>query len=599
VVRRTAEPGAGEQAAKALNNLSAAIARDDEDFDAETVTRAFLASSAALSAKVTGVALDVHEVNTVYAYRDRFELTPRERFVIGRTMCQHGLLAPGWRALAGATTVGDIVAIALAETSSSIRVGALRELGTAGFRAGATETATRFENIDVLDVYLYLDTSEEAEVRAAVADLLPQSGLVARELLLALIAGGGDVGAHRLLVGELISSDPTAACDLVAEAPMWLEPDPEQRLLARACDVGEPGLQALDEAGKLGERLAQRLRARSGRLDLSPMIDQLTDDDAQVRRHALESLVDAGVAIPPRLIAAALTTERDTFAFDSDQRKELELRALQLHTVEELMTYVSWLDSKTGPALQAAARRDDGAPAIERARRIARDGPMAERLATIEREVTASDEPVARRAAIGELAEQFGEFLDSQLLENALDAIAERVDPDRDAELARPHTESADIFASRTALRILAACGDPRDLRTLVSGLDAAHGALHDVLSDGAMRAAPSMDELLDLVAALTDAPERHFPAILRLATSSGREVSRERLRALFEDADDDIRVAAVGRLIALESRESLEQTLDAYVEGDHYRYYNVIGILDRVLYAPDAIAEETRARIA
>jgi len=220
---------------------------------------------------------------------------------------------------------------------------------------------------------VYLANSDD-EVRAAAAELLPDSELAERDLVLALIAARGDIGAHRLLVSELISSDPTAACDLVAEAPTWLEPDTAKRLVALARDVGESGREALEESGRQGERLAWRLRARSGRLDLSQTVDLLSDDSAEVRRHALEALIDADVAIPPSMIATTLEGERGAFRLDSEDRSELALRGLQLHSVDELMAYVSWLDSTTGLALWAAARRDDGAAAIARARCKASDG---------------------------------------------------------------------------------------------------------------------------------------------------------------------------------------------------------------------------------
>jgi len=111
MVARQAEPGSGEQAVRALRKLSAAIAGGEENIEAETVTRAHLAATAALSASVSGTVLDVHEVNSVYTYRDCLRLTAREQVLIGRTMCEHGLLAPGWRALAGEVTVTNIAAL--------------------------------------------------------------------------------------------------------------------------------------------------------------------------------------------------------------------------------------------------------------------------------------------------------------------------------------------------------------------------------------------------------------------------------------------------------------------------------------------------------
>lgn len=146
-------------------------------------------------------------------------------------------------------TVGGVAALAISETDTLICVGALRELGAAGFRAGVSEITARFEGLDVLDVYVLLAGSDDVEVRAALAELLPDSGLAERELVLALLVARGDIGAHRLLVRELMSSDPSAVCELVAEAPTWLEDDSEELLLAHARNLsGAALLEGLAEA---------------------------------------------------------------------------------------------------------------------------------------------------------------------------------------------------------------------------------------------------------------------------------------------------------------------------------------------------------------
>lgn len=590
------------QASTALREIGALAAGDTEVAEDEAIARAHLAATALLAKRVNGVTLGVHEINNVYLYRESLRLSTSEQFLVGRTMCEFGFLAPGWRALQPDVTAEDLLSLLITDTSTAVRTGALKELGAAGIAAGVRDAAERKDGLDLVDIWLYLANEDDDAVRSAVAEALPQSGLPDVDVLLALIAASGSAEANTLLVERLVSSDPTAACELIADSPTSLGGDLEEQLLARASDVTAVGLESLEAAGVQGTRLAWRLRARSGRLKLETMVRLLNSDKAGVRRAALEALIDAGVPLPLQLFASTFERDKDSFPFDSRNRSALALRALSLHPVDDLLDHVSWLDSESGLALHAAARRDDGHAALERARRILSGGLPDERAAAIEREAARSTNPETGRAEALRIAERFHDFLDSQLCVHALNALAVQPDVSSDAALARRFAvEEDDTFTLRASARILSACAHKRDLGLLVGMLDrVVEHDLRQTLLEGSLRAAGNnVDRVLDLVGSTSESPERHIPTILRHAAASRLPVAEERLLKLLDDEHDEVRVAAVACLVEIQTREQLEATLQSYANRGGYRYYNVVGILDRVLYAPEAVAAQTRARIS
>ncbi len=586
------EDGSEHEAAAALRRLAEAITRNEEPPSEEKILRAHLAATAMLSQQVSEAVLDSHQANALYRHRDDFELGWPEQRLLYRSMCEYGLLIPGWRMLPRERGIVDLLLAAATDSSATVRRGALRELGASGLRDAAHELTGPVDTLDVLDVYLQLSRDEDSSVRDLVARFLPASGLGETDLLLGLIVASGGSRAARILIERLIPMDPSAACWLVADFASALDDDVKDRLVERAQDIDQESLEELEGSGRAGWALALRIRARSGRLDDS--LARSLDGKLAVRSAAVAALIEVDVELSPSLVVRLLASDDRSTALGALGRDDaLLLRALEKVPGSVLLEYVDWLSTETAVALHAAARRSDNGEALARARGILGDGLKREREQAIERYVAGSREPEEALRSAHRLADRFGDFLDATLVSAALSAIAEHPDPAVDADLARAHVDG-EYGLPAAAARVLALCGDPKDLVYLVQRSDKVFRADLDELLAGALRAAgEDVDRVLDVIRDELENASAQVAALLRLARARDLRVRDETLLELLYDESDQVRLAAGRLLVATRDSKDLVPVLEHYADSDRYRYYNVVGLLDRVLYGPFCVAAQ------
>jgi hypothetical protein len=365
------EEGAAAQAHSALGRL--AVGGDDD----AALVRAHLAVAARMSWGLTSAALDVHDVNRLYQYRDRIDLTAEEQSLVVRTAVLHGVTAPVWGLLKynDEQALTWLMQVLLDDREAHIRAGAAAELGPAGINELVDVVVSRGVSAETALRRLLSDDS--SAVRHVVIDAVASSDRGEAESILRDLLGN-DVESVRVferLGMVLVERDANDALDHAATTPAWVQQDFLDALRACADDLPRDRLVAMLDGNASTKVLAlQLLAARSDdRTDVRALLE---DQSVNVRRAALTTLTHRGVVLDLAEIDRALGDDSPTAAFRAltgDGPTEEQLRRQQSHYAARTNERAS----STGPNFAAAMHSPRRSRPATRARRISLAGAWA------------------------------------------------------------------------------------------------------------------------------------------------------------------------------------------------------------------------------
>jgi hypothetical protein len=160
-----------------------------------------------------------------------------------------------------------------------------------------------------------------------------------------------------------------------------------------------------------------------------------------------------------------------------------------------------------------------------------------------------------------------------------------------DAELAIRHL---DTTSSRDdAARLLAHTGRAEHLTVLIAAAIATYDEdSRRALLERAVEQAGPERVLEDVVAA--EGGDRVLRALLTAAAENGYDIPREALMPHLVNKDNDARRAALRVMTQALDRDSLASLLDGLANTS--RYYDVVGILDRMVHGPSFAQARARA---
>ena len=588
--------GDGQAAdAQAANALQALVTGNAE---AVTLVRAHLAIAARVSVGLTQSTLDIHDMNRLYEYREEIDPTQDERLMLVRTASVNQLAVPVW----GIVKLEDddpviwLARTLLEDRDDHVRAGASAELGTKGIHE--VVRVLRERGVEAKDVYeRLLESSSDAVRRTAIA-ALGSSGLPEAESMLRQHSVDGDsVLVFEQLAMFLASGDPGAAVDHAAESPSWVTPSFRAALIARARDLPQDRLAALlsgtIEAKVLGLQLAS---ARSDELS-GEVLGLLADRSPRVRRAAIATCTARGVKLADNVVEKALEDSDGHTPFFGFSEPELSNETLRrgqlvLQTAASRAASVNWANLRGGDALASAVMAGD-VGAAELARRSLGDDLPSIRETCLEARLAASENDT-QRGFIQTMADEHRGLLDRLWVDGAIAGLVGAQNYEAgDAELAVRHID--DAMRGDHAAKLLAATATAEHLDPLVAAAGATRdAAVRQRLIERAVEqcGASAVLERVDSV----DDPDRLLQVLLALLADSEHSLPREAILPYLYRRDNGVRRSALRALIVGLTHDELSEFLDAQ-SRTLPRYYEVVGILDRLVYGPafaQARARET-----
>lgn len=558
-------PAVGDQIAEIARTLAPAFDTGDlgdvaaELGDANEIAflavRSVLLSAALVSVSGTSeMSLPIHELNTLYRFRDRLRATRGEIRLLFRTLLGEDCdVKPGWfwfRDDEPGSILRDLVFVALFEQDGTVRARAFEILRRTrvsifdkGFQGQALERSLGSIPADIqAGAWAYLvdvATHDDVDMLRELASNTWLEGRV--EWLQAWVEMGRDL--NKFL--------PTTPDPQLISEPM------KELILAEVSRLSEESLRALRSLpiAELREAALTELRARGLRAN--------GDDDT------------AGSAVPLSMLAAlSFIPNRGLEPAETDEQ---QYARLSREGDGSLQKSLDWYELDAPVSYRLLVER--GEIPREVARNDLRDGFRRIRGESYQRLERAKGSEAA--AGYNEVFEKYQKFITRMFTAGALTALAAEPTVE-DVPPAREFL--GDSLARLAALRIIASAGDGRDAHDLIEIARSSYGDERKLALGGVTRlAADRLETARRLLASEAGELRR---AALPLIGALPDEDALPFLEELLLDADEGIRVAAVACLRNRVGRERLTEILWQYIDHGTY-FYNVVAWLDRIIYAP------------
>ena len=585
----------GLREASDLSSFSA----DADRFD---LLRAHLAMETLVSRRVSHELLNVHALNALYLDKERLDAEEAELGLILRTLVAPDLIVSGWywHGAKQPEFPAWLLGMAVFDDVESVRRGAYELLTKAGEPLVVDDRETFLSMMveenepsvqRALVSFLASRVSEE-EVTA----LSGQEGVALTSSQMAELRGRVlEVNDSARFYSEQSSVE--ALHNWALEALGESIHSVDEPLLAEGLAAPDPRLRLLVAEELLGRGSLDETRARQLISEGSPPV---------LRAVGFKALAQAGELLDPAEVKLALNPP--SAPTDPSTQGLLNLGGL-LSISSRPLTSLSPKDvddvlaevyrSLPDEAVSADVEWLGGVPAYRVAleRELitgddARQG-LANRFEGLRDSYFGHLETTFGQAAVDHSRPQLDQienFVVSEFATEALLAIS-KLPKEGDADLARSYTFGEQPLVA--AVQVLCQIGEDSDVPPLLELVDTVHGELRTQAIEACATLA-SLERLLGLIS--SGEPAVVCEALRMLAQ---REVLIEPslLLTTLNSDDANVRRAGVGYLLASEP-DGLEEWLRSYSSQDRY-FYDVVRMLDCVLYAPSSVGDALRAELA
>lgn len=562
------------------------------------VGRLYLFASVLMIGRYNNNVLGVHEINTMYLHKERFDTTGFEKSLILRTLIGDANdTIPGcyWFRDFPPDDVPLFLSLFTDDRNPAVRLGALQILENLNVSPSAAFVEGGAAFMSVLK-------DEEYTVRKAAFSYLASAGTAEDLPLLDSLASDEAAGSLRNEVifaraAIIAKTDPERAFSELLANPQ-LDAKEFLPLLDRRAGEIETAtlLSAVKNSSEAVREFVVRELRRRGALTVELAASMLEDPSEAVKEICYLRLIEQGERVDPRAVLSNLHGQQSvrrrlaptTSITSENNPNAVIMQLLRGLSLDELTKLIDWYEFLGTNAYKARGLFHFDAVAGE-IRADLEDG-----FARIKQE---SDERirVLYGSAAEELIKKVENFTRAELTVAALTALAENGEPD-DILIGRKYLTNSDDDIAYEAVRIVERLGSAADAEALVEvarrnsysrlGSYAARVALR--LSPGIDGAAPSlvMSDSSDLVQA----------AVTAILDEDRTRVT-ELIKPLLYHSRDGVRLKTLAFFVKRFTEEELEALLTEYTQATHY-FYNVVCHLDRVLYAPPPLRELCRQDI-
>jgi len=567
-------PMAGGQIAELARSLAPAFETGDlSDIttvlgDAKEVTflavRSVLLSAALVAESGSSeMSLPIHELNTLYRYRDRLRATERETYVLFKALLAEDTdLRPGWfwfRNDEPDSITKDLFLVALFEHDKTIRVKAfeiLRRTQVSIFERGlSSETLQRALGSVSPDLreaaWAYLvDVAKPADVKG-LRELTKNTWLEERIAWLQAWTESRDLD-------QFLSTVPD---------PQFIPEPMKELILTKLSQLSEKSLHVL---GSL------------------PIVDLREAAFAELRASGVPAGGDAGTSGPAGQLLLLAAPNYAGGGSEPTETDEEKYARLSREDSESLQRSLNWYDIGAHINYQLLIERG------EISREVVR-GDLTDRFHRLRNESSQRLEQTRGSDVAAAYNEAFGKYegLITQLFTaGALTALAAEPTVE-DVPLARGFLN--DPLARLAALRIVASAGAEADVTDLIEIARSSYGDERKLALVGVTQlSANKLQAARGLLASEARELRRAALPLIRALTD---EDALPCLEELFLDADEGIRIAAVADIWRRVSREHVVELLRRYTDRGPY-FYNVVAWLDRMIYAPAPISSYYKTQL-
>lgn len=177
-------------------------------------------------------------------------------------------------------------------------------------------------------------------------------------------------------------------------------------------------------------------------------------------------------------------------------------------------------------------------------------------------------------------------FIRSRFTAAALAGLVKNAEQD-DISIARDYLSDPNDYVVLEAVRLIEQLGDASDVSALLALARAKYGELREASASAALKLSPGPE---GAAKALLDTESSSLVAVvIEKMWSAPIEETANLLEPLLFHKNEDIRIKALTFIGTKQPAQKLKELLDRYLSKGTY-YYNVVSWLDRVLHSPSSL---------
>jgi len=549
-----------------------------ENFD---IMRFYLTASSLASERCTNNLLGPHEINLLFIYREKLELTPIEQKLLFRTLIGGPKdVIPGWYWFKGwepENILQLLFYLAISDRDQNARMNAIALLRDAKIRP----KADWIKDSNVIDTLI---GGTDTTLSPLILSYLTEIGTNDDLALIDQILKSEDKSIYPYAISAKLSiisrTNPNEALNQILSLPSDLISKSIISMLERESGKLESALlvKALKHYNSSINTLAVSELVKRGELTQEIARSLLVTSNRETKLYLYKFLIDQGwkpnVDLIRKEFEGSLSAQDELLYCIYNDYSDTELEGmLDWYNLDAYIIYkILCLRNYEQMRSKILTDLDDN---FENFHRISQEKFKQKYGDQSKVVLEAWDQNKLR------------DFIRMRFTLSAISVIAEHDDPES-IRIARKYINEEDIDVRKMVIKIIEKKGNASDAPILIDICKDSYGELKELAANAALKLKPGVSGTLSSFILIGDG------YLIKLGLNSLRNEPIEKTRGIVEillqSNNDFIRSQAVSYLIDMLSKEELETLLVNY-QKDNY-YYNVVCWLDRILYAPSPLKD-------
>lgn len=557
-------------------------------------TRLFLFASALFSDSHIGETFGAHEINLAYRKRKEWALSKAEFQFLVRSIVNDGYdVKPGWYWLKNIPeeTVDQIyVSLAINDQNAAVRAKAFSLLASIRYDAPREliENGLSDSNDDiVLQTINLLNRSGKIEYIGLLEPIIIKEVTKLRDV------------AMTTKFELLYKINPDDSFKYLIENRVKLPPSLEMHIGDVSLGVSDEVLfDAITKAETSVRRFVAQYLHKANMLKPDICRQLLNDSDSIIRKQGIIGLIELGESVDIDMIKKLFPKEKTagqgllSIAFGDISADDIIPALFRKYEPSKLLLYIDFYDTYVDLAYRVLA--EDHYEFIECRIRV----DLEDEFKTL---IISSGDNLKNKygPAYENIIKLYGddlkEFIKAKLISAALAGLVKNGNAE-DIKYARKYFQNTrHNMADKEAIELLAKYGDATDVKKLTDFVLNSYGEVKIL----AIKAALNISRYsIDLLSQYVVSNDKEISKLAAKVLDSMKTPDVIGLtRKMIESENDDVRINGLAILIKRSVDAELEEYIDSYISQDRY-YYNIVGMLDRCLFAPGRYKSMYRKRL-
>jgi hypothetical protein len=579
-----------EVSTKAINTGTLIFSSSaDKSEDRFNIIRLYLLTISLLSKRYTNEYIGVHEINLLFVYREKLELTRVERNIIFRTLIgASNDVTPGWywfKDMNYESLRNLLFYHAISDNNEIVRIGAIELLTSAAMQPDANWS----KDFNVIQLLLN-DKSDNIKSRAL--SYLATVGVAEDLPLIESILSDNNSSIRRQALFAKLSIVNRQDSNEAFSQFLSIQADLDKVEIIKLFEVAPIRLQssllltALCDNNKSTKIFSIRELARRNELTKDILLSLLEHANKEFKEILYKIILEGDYEID-------LSRIKNDPDISFDNKRDLLYSLYSSFDTQDLEKKLDWYDSDGPTAYELLGLRNF---------ELLKNNIIADLNDNFENFHKKSQDKlenvfgVNSKSILESYDQKLDNFIRSNYLASALRILEKHGHPES-IRIARTYLNASNYEDLKiAAIKIIEKMGDLSDIENVMSMYNTSYGETKILAADTVLKLCINTQEGVGFLFKTGDT------FLIKLALESALEKPIEDtidiIESLLQNDKDAIRYSAVYYLANKLSNDDFEKKLINHINSSNYHYYNIICWFDRILYAPEPLNKLFRIKL-